>query len=171
MDINPFPAEPPLLLLDFDGVINATRPSWGAAPYRDSVAASNGVTYRVRWAPELTNRLAQLHLAGRLDIVWCSTWCSDTLGLERVLGWPSLGSAFSHLGAKVHAGDAKLKAVEHALTSGRRVIWADDTEVPDPESELYARLQAAGECLLIRPVGRQGLTREHLTAIEGFCGV
>src|SRR3954468_11461291 len=79
--------EPPVWLLDVDGVINVRRPGWGAPPFHD-VAYTGDIGWRLRWAPALTARIRRLHREGVAEVRWCSTWCSWPDELVRVLHMP-----------------------------------------------------------------------------------
>ena len=84
--------DPVVWLLDVDGVINANRPRWHAAPTTRRVAGG-GREWVVRWAPALVQRIRQLVMGGVVDVCWCSTWCGDTGHLESALGLPTLPPA------------------------------------------------------------------------------
>ncbi|HYN94711.1 MAG TPA: hypothetical protein VES42_12755 [Pilimelia sp.] len=157
----------PVWLLDVDGVINVRRPGWGAA--RDGTAHSAGVTYRLRWAPALIERICAVHRAG-VDIRWCTTWCADADQLERLFGLPRLDRAWSVELGRAAAAAAKLAAARQVLAGGRRLIWTDDAEVPT-RGAVHDELTGAGRALLIAPSRRRGLRPEHLAAIEAFAAV
>lgn len=156
----------PLWLLDVDGVINATRPGWGAAPLRRTVLCA-GREWRIRWAPMLTKRIRHLVMTGAVEIQWCSTWCGDTRHLEQALGLPQLESAFV-VPQGEYVGDLKVQAARDVHATGRRLIWTDDAEVPLC-GPLHDRLVSDGRALLIRPDERRGLTPHDMELIEGFC--
>ncbi|WP_153054228.1 HAD domain-containing protein [Planomonospora sphaerica] len=147
-------------LLDVDGVINASRPGWGAAP-------RSGTAYRMRWAPALLDRIRALHRAGGVEIRWCSTWCADADQLERLLALPRLARAWSeHLSATAAAA-AKLTAARQVLARGRRLIWTDDVEVPTC-GPVHDELTGSSQALLIAPSPSRGLQPGHMAAIETF---
>ncbi|GGK97582.1 hypothetical protein GCM10010126_66270 [Planomonospora parontospora] len=153
-------------LLDVDGVINASRPGWGAAP-RSGTAYSGSNAYRMRWAPALLDRIRALHRAGDVEICWCSTWCADVDQLERLFALPRLARAWSgHLSASAAAA-AKLAAARDVLARGRRLIWTDDVEVPE-SGPVHDELTRGGRALLIAPSPGRGLQPEHMDAIEAF---
>lgn len=78
----------PVWLLDVDGVINASRPGWGAAPHHGTATAA-GMSFRIRWAPALAKRIRALHESGRVEIRWCSTWCDWLIRLSGCSACPS----------------------------------------------------------------------------------
>lgn len=157
----------PIWLLDIDGVLNANKPGWGAAPRKTNVA---GLT--IRWAPQLITRIYNLNHAGTVDIRWSTTWCGypDQLGTLARLLHLDLESAFGDRPMNKTWGDLKLEAALHVLEQGRRLIWTDDDEV-DAARNLYPQLAAAerdGQALLIAPRSNRGLQPEDLDAIEAF---
>src|SRR5687768_389378 len=85
---------PPIWLLDVDGVINASRPGWGAAP-RTGYAYAGRSEFKIRWAPALLQRIRKLHSEGLVEIQWCTTWCAFADQLERLFKLPPLGRAFT----------------------------------------------------------------------------
>lgn len=157
---------PPVWLLDVDGVINASRPGWSAAP-RKGYAYAAGHEYKMRWAPALITRIRDLHKAGTVEVRWCTTWCAYADQLERLWALPPLDRAFTDDVNGDAAAFAKLAAARHVLDTGRRLIWTDDTEVP-LYGEIHDELIADGRALLIRPKGSTGLQPEHLDLIETF---
>jgi hypothetical protein len=159
-------APPPIWLLDVDGVINATKPGWGAAP-RKATAYAAGTGWTMRWAPALIDRIHQLRTAGLVEIHWCTTWCAYADQLERMWHLPPLTRAFTEDINGEEASQAKLAAARRVIADGRRLIWTDDVEVPK-SGPLHDELTADGRALLIRPGGRRGLQSADLDAIELF---
>lgn len=156
-------------LLDVDGVINADKPGWGAAPRKTGVYSNTCQReFRIRWAPALIPRIRAIHRSGRVEIRWCTTWCGDTERLERALGLPAFDPCWTEYTNGRAAGMAKLAAARAVLAEGRRLVWTDDNEVPLESWPLHAELSAEGRALLIKPDERYGLQPEHLDAIEAF---
>lgn len=156
----------PVWLLDVDGVINATRPGWGAAP-RKAHAYSGGVEWTIRWAPALLDRIRQVHRDGLAEIRWCTTWCCDADQLERLFGLPTLGREWTGELHGAAAAEAKRAAAVNVVEAGRRLVWTDDTEVPS-SGDLYDKLTADGRGLLIAPKPSRGLRPADMDAIELF---
>lgn len=156
-----------IFLLDVDGPINADKPGWSAPPFNGwAYAKDKGKHYRMRWAPQLISRLRSFNAKYPETIYWATTWCGSTDNLERLFKLPALLSA----SPTAMSGDMKRRAALEVITSGRRLIWADDEFVPD-SGPLYNYLTKDGKALLIRPrtTGkRQGLRPEHLDAIDAF---
>ncbi|GAB1641322.1 hypothetical protein [Krasilnikovia sp. MM14-A1259] len=151
-------------LLDLDGVINATRPGWAAAP-RTGTAYSAGLPYRLRWAPALVARIRAVHQL--VTIRWCSTWCADADQVERLLGLPRLERAWIDPISTATAPAAKLAAASTVLDQGHRLIWTDDDAVPTG-GPVHDELTGTGRALLIAPLPNRGLQPEHLDTIDAF---
>ncbi|GGK29056.1 hypothetical protein GCM10010124_22290 [Pilimelia terevasa] len=161
------PAGAPVWLLDVDGVINARKPRWSAAPHHGTAHAA-GFPYPMRWAPALLDRIRDLHTAGGAQVVWCSTWCAFSNQVERLFRLPPLERAFADQVHGEHADRLKVEAARRVLARGRRLIWTDDEVVPLADSPLHAELTGTGRALLIRPESRAGLNPEHMDTIEAF---
>jgi hypothetical protein len=154
-------------LLDIDGVINANKPGWGAAPRKVSCAG-----FTIRWAPALVVRIRQLHRAGWVDIRWSSTWCGyptqlDELSTRLGVDFPS---AFGDRPPSKTWADLKVEAAIDVLSSGRRLVWTDDDEVSAGRCLFpqIAEAEADGRALLIAPQSNRGLQPGDLDAIEAF---
>lgn len=160
---------PPVWLLDVDGVVNIRKSPWHTAPHNGR-AFDNGREWKIRWAPQLIDRIRALHKFGAVEVRWCTTWCSNADQMERLFKLPVLGRAFTEELRGFECSEAKLAAARAVLAEGRRLIWTDDVEVPIErnEPELYAELTAGGRALLIRPDERGGLRPEHMDEIEEF---
>lgn len=160
-------SQPPIWLLDIDGVINTGRPGWGAAPHHDT-AYADGIGYRMRWAPPLIDRIRHIHAAGIAEVRWCTTWCAWADQLEQLWHLPTLGRCFADPINGSTAAMDKLAAARKVLANGDRLIWTDDTETPAPDWDLHRELTATGRALLIRPKPNRGLQPDDLDAIEAF---
>jgi hypothetical protein len=160
----------PVWLLDVDDVVNADDPGWGAAPFHATVfSPRDRKGYRVRWAPELLDRIRRVQRAA-VEVVWCSTWCNEAELLEDLWGLPRLRRAFDCPPPESFAArwDLKVSAAVRELEAGRRVIWTDN-DLPKfgPGRE---RFEAAG-VLLIAPRPDRGLQPGDMDAIEAFAHV
>jgi hypothetical protein len=158
----------PVWLLDVDGVLNVPRPGWGAAPHR-ARAYSDGIEYAMRWSPRLLDRIRSMHQSGRVEIRWCTTWCPAAHELERIFRLPALPRALDvdPVPTGSAGDDLKLAVAREVLATGRRLVWTDDTAVPDV-GPLHDELADGGRALLIRPTPRVGLQPKHLDAVEAF---
>lgn len=157
----------PVWLLDVDGVINANKPGWGAAPRRISCAG-----FTIRWAPALLDRIRQIHRSGLAEIRWSTTWCGfpDQLAeLSRALR-VDLPQAFTDRPMSKTWAEVKAEAAVAVLAEGRRLVWTDDDEAtvaPDFYPELVPAV-AGGRALLIAPRSNRGLQPADMDAIEAF---
>lgn len=156
----------PVWLLDVDGVLNANRPGWGAAP-QSAMAYADTTGWRIRWAPKLLARIRALHASGTVEIRWATTWCPWAGQLERLFRLPDLGRAFTDPLFGDAASLAKRAAAFAVLEGGRPLIWTDDDEVPTGGA-LHRKLTGAGPALLIRPDARRGLQPDDMDAVELF---
>lgn len=155
-------------LLDVDGVINASRPSWGGAPTRRSVMAK-GREWRISFAPDLITRIRRIVKAGQLEIRWCTTWCPDIVEIQKVTGLPPLRRCwYEEPGAPAAADSLKFAAAARVLTEGRRLVWTDGEIFERIPGALRRRLADPRRCLLLAPAPKKGLQPEHLDYIEAF---
>jgi hypothetical protein len=157
----------PVWMLDIDGVINANKPGWGAAPRRTTCAG-----FTIRWAPALIQRIKDIRRAGLADIRWSSTWCVEPSYLSNLSDRIDLhlDSAFTSLPADGTFEQLKAAAALAVLDESRRLIWTDDTEAgvaPDRYPVLGDAVRD-GRALLIAPRPNRGLQPEDLDAIEAF---
>lgn len=154
-------------LLDVDGVINAPRAGWDTQPQRSHVT-TDGIPFRLSWEPRVVAAIRRLHTTvDSLDIRWCTSWCHWAGQLERLWELPRLSRAFHEPINGAALSIAKLAAAREVLAQGHRLIWTDDTEVPE-WGEVHDELTAGGRALLIAPDDRVGLQPEHLQQIEDF---
>lgn len=167
----PHPDGKPTFLLDIDDVVNARAPQWNSKP-RKVRAMCGGREFLVRWAQPLVDRLNELDRSGLVNGLYCSTWNSYIQNLVGPMGLPSWPVAFeTH--ALHHRAISSLKQRTAAAlhNSGRRFIWADDTEVPYTWEPMRAVMEKDGRALLIRPKADIGLTPADMDAIDQFCGL
>jgi hypothetical protein len=158
--------EPPVWLLDVDGVVNAFRAGWYGAPSIVQVySVADAYDYRIRYEPRLVEAIRRIHVSGRAEVTWCSTWCSDAAALEHAFALPALPRAFDEPVTGPAASQAKLAAARRVITSGRRLIWTDDVEV-DRHAGVAAPWVTDGRALLISPNATRGLRSQHLRRIE-----
>jgi hypothetical protein len=160
----------PVWLLDVDGVLNVARPGWGRPP-RQGRAVALGVSYQLRWAPGLVDRIVRLHKSGTVEVRWATTWVDHIGEIERLLRLPAFPPAFTGLGAApfATAPDAKLAVALGVVEFEQRpLIWTDDDSIPT-SGPILERLAVSGlPVLLVAPDPLHGLQPEHLRAIEEF---
>lgn len=161
---------PPVWLLDIDGVINANKPGWGAAPRRVRCAG-----FVIRWAPKLIDRIRELHNTGGCEIRWASTWCGYPEQLEELSNRLRLHlePAFTDRPRSKTWADLKLEAAERVLADGRRLIWTDDDEagIAPQFSAAVADAEQDGRALLVAPRPNRGLQPADLDRIAEFAAV
>jgi hypothetical protein len=164
----------PILLLDVDGVLNATSldlpPGWERGIFNDFV---------ISWNPAITARLRELHESGRVEIQWLTTWAqhadevlAEPLGLPRGLkvhARPDVGPTgfLGEWGGA--AGWWKLdmaRAVAEAEPD-RRIIWIDD-DLGEQAEDTGEWLAANPHVLVVAPDLTVGLTHEQLDEIEAW---
>jgi hypothetical protein len=153
-------------LLDIDGVLNGFGRCGWSGPPRTSRVLVDGLAYRIRWAPQLIDRIGALHDSGLVEIRWATTWVEHgTDQIERLTGLPAFPHAYRHIQGVRHR-DAKLNAALDVAGFGHRLIWTDDDAIPaaGPDRET---LDAAG-ALLVVPDERRALRPEDLDAIEAY---
>lgn len=143
-------------LLDVDGVINASKAGWSAQPYSGWAYAKNN-SYRMRWSPNLIQRIRKVHSSDSVEILWATTWVGYTRQLEELFKLPALLSA----GATGMSIEDKQDAARAVLASGNRLIWTDDEAIPLTWFSDHDKL-------LIRPKPSRGLRPEHLDLIDNF---
>lgn len=175
--------DPPVMLLDVDGVLNAGGPYPGATKRKPrfnalwdcamnrGLAAAGDREWVIKWAQPLIDRLLALHETGAAEIRLASTWAGQSADLERLLGLPAFPAAFDAVGEHwTRVAQLKRRAAAHVQdVERRRLIWVDDNEVPH-HWELAHAAMADDRTLLIRPKETQGLTPADMDRIEQFCG-
>lgn len=175
----------PVILLDVDGVLNATGPYPGRTTknprYNDiwgikmdtGLAFTNGRDWRIRWSHPLTVRIWAIHQSGLAEFRWASTWNCDIANIAKLLDLPDFPVAFDNRGLhwRVVPG-LKRRAAQHVLeVEKRRLIWIDDQEAPHGWEPAHATMSAGGRALLIRPNEALGLGPEHMDRIEQYVGL
>ncbi|WP_082467773.1 HAD domain-containing protein [Leifsonia sp. Leaf264] len=167
------------LYLDFDDVINADYPEtvWGrratAVVVRTGFRAG---AYRIVWAPQLIDELAQVIADYNLEPVWLSTWNYDDQILSAVdlfddrltgLRIPEYTGLRKREGF-VGAGYWKASVIAADLdTSPTPFIWAEDTEIRLHGDAV--RTKAAGiPHLFVEPNPYVGLTPADMAGIRRF---
>jgi hypothetical protein len=160
----------PVWLLDVDGVVNAVRAGWRAAPSVLQIwSAADSYDYRIRYERRLVDAIRRIHATGLAEVTWCTTWCSEAVLLEEAFGLPSLPRAFTDRVTGPDASQAKVAAARRVIAAGRRLVWTDDVEV-DRYADEGDRWAADGRALLINPNPTRGLRHRDLSRIEKFIG-
>lgn len=172
----------PLMLLDFDGVINpygyAHHFKWDPerhykpdnTRFPTVMVAGEPTRVGIRWNSDLAERLLKLMQKDVLDIRWLSTWQADTIAIDAKLGWPMLAFEPLRDGHSRHAKwIPKLDIVRmYAKAGGRPIVWVDDVECsPDALAELQD-LEPEHPILMVGPDHRTGISRPQMALIERF---
>jgi HAD domain in Swiss Army Knife RNA repair proteins len=166
------PTDVPILLLDVDGVLNATAFD---LPEGWSRGTFNG--FVLSWDPTITARLRELHESGRVEIQWLTTWTTDAdrllaepMGLPRGLKAHAAADAAptgfaGSLGGR--AGWWKLAVAREAAEAepDRRIVWIDD-DLAHQAADTGDWLAANPHVLVVAPDLSRGLTHDELDAVE-----
>lgn len=153
--------KPIVWLLDVDGVLNASKAGWSAAP-KTGYAYANGESWKMRWSPALMARIHNVHNTGLVEILWATTWVGHTDQLERLFRLPAFNSARPQSMSTPY----KRMAAEDVVDSGRKLIWTDDEAIPSAGAVHFKLV--AHSSLLIAPKPNKGLRSEHLDEIDKF---
>jgi hypothetical protein len=154
--------DPPLLLIDVDGVISLfgfdpdRRPD-GRFEMVDGIAHFLSAT-----AGEHLRRLCESY-----EPAWCTGWEEKANEyLPHALGLPGPFPHLSFAGATPHAnGHWKLPAIDGYAGPERAVAWIDDAH--DEHCEVWAAARA-GPTLLVSTHPAVGLTGEHVERLLGW---
>lgn len=176
----------PLLILDFDGVINMLGTAGDARRNPEVLGyvtqaelECNGVTYQVRYSRELVRRLNAAVRASGAEWLWLTTWNDCSLSsINSGIGatasdWIRWGSdAADAAGPKPAAIEARSVAKYAAImevinASPRPFAWIDDEAAGAFLAEDFSSPTEA-EMLALTPDPRVGMTRTELERLEGF---
>ena len=185
--------EPPLLLLDVDGVLNALGrplpPEWD--DWQTGRATASGRSYEIAWSPSVVRRLLEWHAGGRVEVQWLTTWGHDAnTSLRHLLDMPELVVAGTY-GDDAVAGepDAAAGALASVTPSardeltgrwwkfdvvrsvvrtspGRRLVWLDDDLAGEDDLRAWAAREA--DCLPLAPPPRSGLRPMDLEVVSAW---
>ena len=185
-------ADPPLLLLDVDGVLNALgRPLPDAWPdWRKGEATAAGRDYVIAWSPSVVRQIVDWHESGRAEVQWLTTWGHDAnRSLRHLLEMPELVVAGTFdeqwdLPGEPDPAPGSLAAVTPAardeLTGrwwkfdvvrrivraqpDRRLVWLDDDLAGEDDLRQWVRAEA--DCLPLAPRPQAGLTPADLEVVS-----
>jgi len=164
----------PMLLLDVDGVLNAPRFDLPAG-WRRGIFMG----YVLSWDPTVTARLRELHVSGRVEIRWLTTWAgnadrllAEPMGLPRgLITYAEEGVGPTGFGGSVggRTGWWKLSIAREVAASepDRRIVWIDD-DLAEQAAETGAWLAAHPHVLVVAPDLFVGLTHAQLDEIEAW---
>jgi HAD domain in Swiss Army Knife RNA repair proteins len=152
----------PLLLVDFDGVINVVGRTEKGLKLE---AAFKREGYRIRVPVGMAERFTRLE--AKFDCVWATTWGQDAQVLGRFIGfgadWPVI---FIGSGTRL-SSTGKLPEVRRWCESNameRPIAWVDDDLWPDAHDWAISR----GQTLIVRTLPEEGLTDAQAEQILGW---
>lgn len=178
----------PVLLLDIDGVVNAIskelpRHVWPTLAWERAEYVFNGEKLPLLWCRHVVEYLTFLHVQGRVEVRWHTTWQETAHEFAQIVGLPegfaSIAKAGEHMAnpslfakQQLLAGKPnwwKYPAAERVLTEEQRpLIWVDDDiswKVPRVHRDAMVGL---GRVLIVSPDSTTGLIRKHFRKIEDF---
>lgn len=168
--------DPPVLLLDVDGVLNALVLELPAGWHRGVFRG-----YTLTWDPTITARLRGWHAAGRVELQWLTTWTreadrllAEPMGLPRGLRVHDreevapTGFAGSWSAA---GGWWKLDLARRVAEAepDRRIVWIDD-DLADSADDTGEWLAANSQVLVVAPELATGVTHDQLDRVEAWLG-
>jgi len=176
----------PLLILDFDGVINMLGTAGEARRNPDVLGyvtqtelECNGANYEVRYSRELVRRLNVAVRASGAEWLWLTTWndCSMS-NINPGIGttasdWIRWGSdAANAIGSDPSAVEARAAAkyaaiVELINANPRPFAWIDDEAATKFRTEDFPSLGEV-EMLALTPDPRVGVTGREFERLDGF---
>lgn len=172
----------PVWLLDIDGVINAVTDApdgrvWPRDQWIRATATCAGIGWPLLAARPVLDFIRRVHLHGRAEIRWHTTWQHDAYDVAAALDLPRFpiqpcpeADALQRVGGAAPSGPRWWKlpaAVRVVRQEGRALLWTDDDagfQLPDPAPRLFGGTTA----LVVSPRTHQGLTIRHLHRIGAF---
>lgn len=173
----------PLLILDFDGVVNMLGTS-GDVRRRDDVPGhvvratmeSGGVEYPIRYSQELVGRMNAAAASSGATWLWLSTWCEAAItDVNPVVGtratdwlrWDSVGIDPGPRGADSRSA-AKFNALRQYIRQhSGPFVWVDDEATALWRDEDFPSLKD-DQALVIAPDPRVGMSLGELESVERF---
>lgn len=169
MNNTPTAARRIVWLLDVDGVLNADTPPWGDVGFKAGRIAVDSISYRFTWNTKLIDEIRAVHDGGGVAIRWATSWCPYARKVERKLGLPEFGRAFTVGYEGDRLKQVKLVAARLALAAGNDLIWTDDDAFDGTGEQLFTDVvDVSGRVLLIKPQEQLGLTPTHMADIRAF---
>lgn len=155
----------PLLLLDFDGVLNALDVA--ATKRTHEHRTLHGYTLRI--SRDLLAAIPQLDAT--YEVRWLSTWRDATEGIAAAYGLPSWSWLdFREPRPEETSIAPKFEVaaplIATARNQGRRVAWVDD-ELTEAHHD-WARLRTHPSLLLVQPSAWDALLPEHTDKLLDF---
>lgn len=180
----------PLVLIDFDGVINQfpddkvrrrqnstswmkpgdprialyAADDWFVPDRKETVDTRYHGRLRILWSSEMVARLKGLDA----DILWLSTWqpYTDMLDLHLGVGWETIHWYDPVTRQGRYTG--KRRAVLNHLKTGRPIVWIDDEETTYDAGLAIVGDGPSAPVLAVGPDSHVGISRTQMGAIERF---
>lgn len=163
-----------LVLLDFDGVINAVskNPPRNIHPldtWNQTICVDHGVKeteYPIMYSTAVIDFINELSKDN--DVVWLTTWRKDTAQFKEKLGIVDLPFA-DELTHKPDPLEWWKYGIAKKLIEDKPFVWIDDEFKYGRTKE---QTELIGHChphLCIGPVITYGLTMKEMTRIKQFC--
>lgn len=159
-----------LLLLDFDGVVNALRYSdsdpvgWG--DYERELLHLDGFGFVVCFSPSLVGAINRWERE-LVDAVWLTTWFGSTSEFSK-LGFNEFLAIGPDEGNGVDFGEWKAEVGVNFIEASdyKKVVWVDDDVYVNGFNLFVERL--GKEFLRVNPVDSVGLSPSEVCLIEKF---
>lgn len=169
--------DPPVWLLDIDGVVNALargqifdsfpQDDWAQHVVEADIPNMGTMVLPILVARPVLDFVAEVQQSGRAEVRWHSTWRTAAMtDLGPTLGLPPIPISIAPEWTERPPGWWKLPAARRVRKSGRRLIWTDDDLASYQEET--ADLAADPDALLISPDPQLGLTQRDLDQITEF---
>jgi hypothetical protein len=174
----------PVWLLDIDGVVNAVtrfKPprAWPAEDWTDTKAMAERREWRILAATPVVDFIRTVHVEGRAEIRWHTTWQDHAANVSVALGLPEFPV---HVAPEFDAnGGGELLAAGQrwwklpgawrvVKDEDRDLVWTDDDASWQLTNAQRRSLKAAGRVLIMAPESGTGLCKRHLRQIDEFLG-
>lgn len=179
----------PVILLDVDGVINAitkkpNRSIWPVASWRSGWALCSGKEWPITWSVEVIEFLTRVHVEGRAEIRWHTTWQHEAKNLADLVGLPKFPVALAPEAPRDDVPNGELIAARMrdglpawwkygaarrvVIEEGRPLLWIDDDITYELNRRERGVMSLMGAVQLISPSQETGLIPRHLREIEAF---
>lgn len=170
----------PVLLLDIDGVLNATAtkvPDWIWPAHTWTRQHIDG--FQITSSSRVVDFLTQVHDDGLAEIRWHTTWQDRALHVGEQLGlpefavqecpeWPPTSELVAFWFRENWPTWWKYKAAERVLTEEKRkLVWVDDDLFENLSAPRRQAMKSLGKVLLVNPIRQTGLDAGGLKRISG----
>lgn len=167
-----------LILLDFDGVINASKYAYvvGTRNYWDGVfhtetLSMDDKSFTVYYSPELVDIVNLWGRRGDTDIIWVTTWATHTDQFMK-LGFDKFEEAFPEYSEDIpYGGMWKPRVGASLIEKGgyEKYVWVDDDGTINGPYKKGPSL-VRDKFLRINPMPDFGMTRDDMDLVEKYLG-